>query len=208
MGADARVESVLGITTDVSALGRTEAALRVAKAAADVARQGEEQRRREAELRGEIAESLREVLAILNSKRPLAEILHTITQQAGRLLGSAATAIYGTNGGSGQRDETGQPSAPAPDAGEALPLMAAFGLGEAQPDQLEQLPLSFCSQAVRSAMAVRWPVAAHNTGVPAREQEGAGHVGGTETLFAVSNEPLPSPYQALLIVPIVVQEEV
>src|SRR5260221_11504062 len=171
MGADARVESVLGITTDVSALRRTEAALRVAKAAADVARQGEEQRRREAELRGEIAESLREVLAILNSKRPLAEILHTITQQAGRLLGSAATAIYGTNGGSGRRDETEQPAAPAPDAVEALTLMAAFGRGEAQSDQLEQLPLSYASQAVRSALAARWPVAVHTTWWPAREQE-------------------------------------
>jgi PAS domain S-box-containing protein len=208
MGADASVESVLGITTDVSALRRTEAALRVAKAAADVARQGEEQRRREAELRGEIAESLREVLAILNSKRPLAEILYAITQQAGRLLGSAATAIYGTNGGSGRRDETGQPSTPAPDAVEALTLMAAFGLGEAQPDQLEQLPLSFASQALHSALAARWPVAVHNTCVPAREQEWAGDMEGTDTLFAVSNEPLPSPYQALLIVPIVVQEEV
>ncbi|HZC79009.1 MAG TPA: histidine kinase, partial [Ktedonobacterales bacterium] len=208
MGADTSVESVLAITTDVSALRRTEAALRVAKTAADVARQREEQRRREAELRGEIAESLREVLTILNSKRPLAEILHAITQQAGRLLGSAATAIYGTYAGSGQRDETGQPSAPAPDAVEALTLMAAFGLGEAQPDQLEQLPLSFASQAVHSALAARWPVAVHNTCVPAREHEWTGDVEGTDTLFAVSNEPLPSPYQALLIVPIVVQDEV
>src|SRR5258708_20091922 len=86
--------------------------------------------------------------------------------------------------------------------------MAALGLGKAQPDQLEQLPLSFASQAVRSAMAERWPVAVHNTCVPAREQEWTGGVEGTDTLFAVSNEPLPSPYQALLIVPIVVQEEV
>ena len=48
----------------------------------------EQERRREGEQRRQVAESLRDILAVLNSSRPLAEILDYIVDQACRLLGS------------------------------------------------------------------------------------------------------------------------
>jgi len=51
-------------------------------------------RTREIEQRRQVAESLRGILTILNSNRPLDEILNYIVEQAGRLLGSDTTAVY------------------------------------------------------------------------------------------------------------------
>ena len=56
--------------------------------------QVEQSRRIEAEQRRRIAESLRDILAILNSKRPLEQILAYIVSQASQLLGSGAGAIF------------------------------------------------------------------------------------------------------------------
>ena len=53
-----------------------------------------EERTREIERRRRVADSLRDVLGILNSNRPLQEILEHITYQASYLLGAEATAIY------------------------------------------------------------------------------------------------------------------
>lgn len=54
----------------------------------------EQERRREAEQRRHIAESLRDILATLNSNRSLDEIMDYIVTQANRLLGSEAVAVY------------------------------------------------------------------------------------------------------------------
>ncbi len=56
--------------------------------------QEEQARRYEAEQRRHVAESLRDILTVLNSNRPLEEILHQIVKQASRLLGANAVAIY------------------------------------------------------------------------------------------------------------------
>lgn len=53
-----------------------------------------EERTREIEQRRRVADSLRDILAILNSNRPLQEILDHITLQASHLLGAEASAIY------------------------------------------------------------------------------------------------------------------
>lgn len=53
-----------------------------------------EERTREIEQRRRVADSLREILAILNSNRSLQEILDHITLQASHLLGAEASAIY------------------------------------------------------------------------------------------------------------------
>jgi signal transduction histidine kinase len=47
-----------------------------------------------AERRRQIAESLRVILSILNTERPLAEVLHAIVTQAQQLLGAKAVAIH------------------------------------------------------------------------------------------------------------------
>ena len=56
-----------------------------------------EERTREIESRRSVAEGLREILAILNSNRPLDEILDYIIAQACRLLGTPVGAIYRLN---------------------------------------------------------------------------------------------------------------
>jgi len=64
---------------------------------ADYGRQLEEkvaERTGEIERRREVAESLHGILAVLNSNRPLDEILGTIVAEARRLLGSDTSAIY------------------------------------------------------------------------------------------------------------------
>ncbi len=67
-----------------------------AAAAVDNARlfRAEQDRRREAEQRRQVAEGLRDVLTILNSDRSLNEILDYIVMQTGRLLGTDSVAIF------------------------------------------------------------------------------------------------------------------
>jgi PAS domain S-box-containing protein len=70
---------------------QAEEALRQAH---DELEQRVEARTREIERRRQVAESLRDILAILNSSRPLGEILDYIVAQASWLLESDASAIY------------------------------------------------------------------------------------------------------------------
>jgi len=56
--------------------------------------QQEQERRREADKRRQVAEGLREILTILNSNRPLDAILESIVKQAIHLTGSNAGVIY------------------------------------------------------------------------------------------------------------------
>jgi len=57
-----------------------------------------EERTREVERRRQVAESLRGILAVLNSSRALNEILDYIAAQAGQLLGADAVALYRLRG--------------------------------------------------------------------------------------------------------------
>lgn len=197
---DGSVETVLTVTTDVTELKRTEQALREAQAATEAARQQEERRRQEAERREEIAESLRDVLAILNSQRPLDEILRTINQQAGQLLGSTATAIYGPDSGIGQSPGVAEPPERVV---ETLTLQAAAGLNGTLEHQ-SRLP--FAHAAVCSALATRAPVAVQDLCVAPAEGANGSHA-REDAVLPVLAEALPSPYQALLIVPIIVHDE-
>jgi signal transduction histidine kinase len=56
--------------------------------------QEEQAQRHDAEQRRQVAEGLRDILTILNSTRPLNEILESIVAQAGRLLNADAGVIY------------------------------------------------------------------------------------------------------------------
>jgi len=79
---------------NITELKRAELALRAANEAAEAATRQEAERRHEAERRRQIAESLRDVMSILNSERPLADVLEYIASQANRLFGSQAAAVY------------------------------------------------------------------------------------------------------------------
>jgi PAS domain S-box-containing protein len=56
--------------------------------------EAEQERLEESERRRRVAEGLRDVLAVLNTDRPLAEVLSTIAQQACHLLQSQAGVVY------------------------------------------------------------------------------------------------------------------
>ncbi len=56
--------------------------------------EAEQERLEESERRRQVAEGLRDVLAVLNTDRPLTEVLTTIVGQACRLLRSQAGAVY------------------------------------------------------------------------------------------------------------------
>jgi signal transduction histidine kinase len=71
--------------------GRADEALRLANLALE---QRVEERTREIERRRQVAEGLRDLLAVLNSDRPLAEILQTIVAQAARLTGAATALLH------------------------------------------------------------------------------------------------------------------
>jgi PAS domain S-box-containing protein len=74
-----------------------------------------QERTREIERRRQVSDTLREILAILNSDRPLAEILQHIVVQASQLLQADASAIYQMQ-----------------DADSAIVIQASFGLSNRQ----------------------------------------------------------------------------
>lgn len=98
-----------------------------------------EDRTREIERRRQVAESLRETLAVLNSERSAAEILDHIVGQALALLGADAAAIYGID----------QPS-------QILRIRSARGL---DPDYVAQMEIPIGTAPVGEAVAYRRPVA-------------------------------------------------
>jgi len=97
------------------------------------------ERTREIEQRRQVAEGLRDILTILNSNRPLDEILDYIAAQAGRLLGTDAVAIYRQQGKDG-----------------SLGIQAAWGLS---PDDVASVRVPAGQGAVGQAVLKRRPVA-------------------------------------------------
>ena len=146
--------------------------------------QEEQERRREAERRRQVAEGLRDILAILNSNRPLAETLDRIVQQAVRLMGSDAGVIYHLEKDHGN-----------------LTVEAGFGLPEAFLE-LESIPV-YEGGAVQ-AMLSRKPYVVSNipkslAAGPAPNREGA-----IATWLSVLNDN----YKAFLGTPLVIRDEV
>lgn len=241
-------ECLIMTTRDVTAHERAEEALRAATAAAEAARREEERRRHEAERREQIAESLREVLAILNSNHQVTTILDHITRQAGRLLSSDAAAIY-TMDASATQSEAPRVRSPSPACADSghLTLQAAFGLPSPLSATANDHHLAAGHAAVRRAMVARRPVAvlALPDTVPSRTRtavpeediekdmedgtkkdvmepleqmerierieriESGEQVGRNAEARAdhlvVRDDPLFTPYRALLAIPIIVQ---
>jgi signal transduction histidine kinase len=193
------------VTGRLTALLRErEREARASQQGAEAARQAEERRRHEAERREQISGNLRNVLTILNSSRPLDDVLGFIVRDVEHLLGSAAAAIYGRDAGSW---------APlsAPPA-EALTLRATSGLALSDERQPDQPPyghhrLSFAHAAVQSALESWWPVVVLDESVPPAEHTATtGQPSGTRSI-PVQTGPLPAPYRALLVVPILSLQE-
>jgi PAS domain S-box-containing protein len=230
--SDGSVESVLGITTDITELKRIEEALRAAKTAAECAQHQELQRRSEVERRERIAESLRDVLTILNSDRQVTNVFEFISRQARRLLDCDATAIFALGSDLAPEEERGekQKSDEGATTG-SLVLRAAFGLPPALTSSRGKRRLSVGDAAVRLAMSTRQPAAIMVPSTASNEPTHLyRHSGGEARLAApvesgsqpleeplthedsdvadfieVRKEQLPSPYRALLAIPIIAQ---
>jgi signal transduction histidine kinase len=82
------------VAEDITDEVQAELALQEARQAAEAAQHEEAARRHEAERRRLIAESLRAILAALNSDQPLEAILDLIASRARRLLDTQAVGIY------------------------------------------------------------------------------------------------------------------
>ncbi len=139
-----------------------------------------EERTHEIARRRQVAEGMRDILAILNSNRPLDEILHTILVQAGRLLGTDAGVVYRLSG----RDPM-------------LDLESASGL---EPDMADGIPASWrpLSQAIES----RQPVAMSDIAEHDDLADGA-----LAPALQARIAALRQHFRAVLAVPLVVKEE-
>jgi signal transduction histidine kinase len=176
---------------DISERTWAEQALRKAIDAAEAAQQQakvaereEEQRHLEAERRRQIAESLREVLSLLNSNRPLTEVLDYIVSQARGLLGSQAAALY---------------CAP-PETGEVV-VQAARGLSSYY---LSSARASAGQRAAKPVLLTPWPVSIPDIAAIDTNQNDP----GLEIQDLMLLAPPAAEYRALLAVPVLVKDEI
>ncbi len=148
--------------------------------------QQEQDRRHEAEQRHRIAESLRDILTVLNSNRPLPETVAYIVNQASRLLGADAVAVYRLI------DKNGP-----------LKIEAAHGLPAEYVNSI-QIPLG--QGLVGRAALYRQPMAISNvTETPTLDLETIQQQ-DAETWRLLSQ--LIGHFKAILAVPLVVKDEV
>jgi PAS domain S-box-containing protein len=96
------------VVADITVQKRVEQALIQAKEAAEAARASaesarfqEQGRRQEADRRRRLAEGLADVLAALNAKRSLDDVLNLVARRARQLLAAQAVAIYAVEGPGG-----------------------------------------------------------------------------------------------------------
>jgi len=180
---DDRVVGVRGVLSDITERKRAEHQMLEAKEEAEKARRQEQERRQEAERRRQIAESLADVMTVLNSNQTLDEVLDYIAMQTAELLGNQAVGIYKL------QDDDGKLAIQA-----ARGLLVAYATGREMP--VGQAALR---QAMASRQAVPIPDLARrhtSDGAPPRDAQRK-TLGGTWADL----------YQALLAVPIVVGDE-
>jgi PAS domain S-box-containing protein len=181
---DGKAVRLSGTFQDVTERKLAEQALREAKEAAEKARTDEGERRREAERRRQIAESLGDVMAALNSNQPLDKVLDFIAAQARQLLGSQAVIICSLQ-----------------DEPETFDIRAAQGLSVDCVSGAEELP---GYGTLRQVVASRKPVVVADV-TAARSGHGERALDAEQsTSVVIWNEHC----RALLAVPIVVKDQV
>jgi signal transduction histidine kinase len=144
--------------------------------------EAEQDRREESEGRQRVAEGMREILAMLNSRQSLPEILDFIASQTCRLLRSEAAAIL--------RLEDN-----------VLRIQASCGL---KADQVPQIAVPLGTAAAGRALAERRPVI-----VPDLRAPGDAQRRGEIPLepYGTQLQQLVQDYRAVLAVPLIVKEE-
>jgi PAS domain S-box-containing protein len=148
--------------------------------------QAERDRYAEAERRRQVAEGLREILTILNSRRSLGETLNFIVEQARRLLGSDAVAVYRLQEGGGP-----------------LAIQSSFGL---EADATERRGVSFGLDAAGLAASARRPVAIPD--LQKREALLTQEDRPRPAPDQAQADPITCQYRALMAAPLIVKEEV
>jgi signal transduction histidine kinase len=147
--------------------------------------EAEQARREEADRRRQVAEGLREILAILNSRQSLEAMLDLIAAQACRVLGSDASALLRLDKATG-----------------LLKIQAACQL---DPEYAAQISMPLGIGTAGRALAERRPIVISDTALAA-EHVAAGETGRPEIVPDLL-ERLAGRYSALFSVPIVVKEE-
>ena len=138
------------------------------------------ERTQEIERRRKVAEGLRDILTVLNSNRPLEEILDYIVVLAGRLLGTHATAVF-------QLEDKEGP----------LTIAAARGLSA---DYVAQVQIPLGSGIVGKVVQERRPMAISDISTVLREEQPQN--------VATILRKLAESYHSLLAVPLIVKEQV
>lgn len=95
---EGNVSHVIEYTLDITERKEAEIALQQTREAAEEAMRRESERRQEGERRRRVAESLVDILAVLNSNQSLEATLGHIAAKAMELLGNQAAAIYRQQG--------------------------------------------------------------------------------------------------------------
>jgi PAS domain S-box-containing protein len=147
------------------------------------------ERTHEVERRSKVAEGLRDILAILNSQRPLDEILDHIVAQASRMLGADAVAIYRLHTDEG-----------------VLRIQAAWGLDA---DYISDMEVPMGQLAVGRVILSREPLAIPDISAILQQQPRPG--GFDEELSPRQQELLTRlivRYRALVAIPLVIKNEV
>lgn len=144
-----------------------------------------------AERRHRVAESLREILSILNTERPLSEVLHLIVSQAQLLLGAKAVAIH-------RLDEQKKLLIPE----------ASVGLS---PEYVSTIHLPLGQGALGIAVLKRAPVQVNDTtavfaGKPLKSSEGE-NIRLDEALVTKLQQ-FADRYGAVLAVPMVIKSQI
>ena len=147
-----------------------------------------QERTREIERRRQVSDTLRDILAILNSDRPLAEILQHIVIQASLLLQADASAIYQLQ-----------------DADPAIIIQASCGLRREQLGNPFNLTLPSAAQQV-SRDGESLTVAARSNG----ETAGDAAIGaaGSASASGSSSATGDNPYCAQLAVPLRIKDDI
>lgn len=150
-----------------------------------------EERTREIERRREVADGLRDILAVLNSNQPLEAILNHIASQACRLLHADASAICRMEDEPGPLVVQASYGLPlnAGDGADPLTLLAGFDITNG-PLVTSGEPIPSGPQVVQNEDSVRISSAKHK---PARPERGPALI--------------ESNYNAVLTVPLIIKDE-